>query len=171
METPQVSKTVKLSNEELGSVQRRVNELVRRAEEGSVSLPWLMKELQRLVEGRVIPEVQYISRASPLVFERLPESKRVHSKAPWSKRLPDSLNRLDWPDRNAEHIMAELWETACLPDRSINYGRTPINQIMGELEPSHRDVQVISSTLQWLGTNAGQSFLCTFLRASQIHIG
>jgi hypothetical protein len=43
METASLSKTVtRLSNEELGLIHRRVSEIIRRAEEGTIELPWVM---------------------------------------------------------------------------------------------------------------------------------
>lgn len=42
----------KLTNEALGGIQRRTNEIVRRVEDGAITFDWVMDELQRMVEGR-----------------------------------------------------------------------------------------------------------------------
>jgi hypothetical protein len=63
-----------------------------------------------------------------------------------------------------------MWEAECIPAVGVNNGRTPIHAIMqGELI-TDRDVRVIASTLQWLGTNVGQGFLRKFLRVAQLYI-
>jgi hypothetical protein len=170
METAPLSKTVRLPNEELGGLQRRMNEIVRRVEEGKITLPWAMSELQRIVEGKKLPEVVYRNRAEPLAFVRPIRQERRRSKAPLHKRLKFWVERLKWPDRNAEHIMAEMWEAECIPHSCINYGRTPVHTIMHDEDITDRDVQVISSTLQWLGTNAGKDFLRRFVRTAELYI-
>ncbi len=171
METASLSKTVtRLSNDELGLLQRRVNEIARRVEEGTIELPWVMGELQRVIEGRRLPEIKYRQRAEPLEFVRPSATERRKSKAPLRKRLAHWFTRLDWPDRNPEHIMAEMWEAECIPSSCVNYGRTPINSIMHGEEITDRDVRVISSTLQWLGTNVGKDFLRRFTRTAELYI-
>jgi len=170
METASLSKTVRLSNDELGLVQRRVNEIVRRVEEGKIELPWALAEMQRVIEGRKIPEVKYRATAEPLEFKRPLQNERGKSKAGWNKRLPHMLQRLAWPDRNKEHIMAEMWEAECIPHQGVNYGATPMNAIMGDEKPTDRDIRVINSALQWLGTNVGSEFLTRFVRVSQLWI-
>ena len=170
METAQLSKTVRLSNEELGGLQRRLNEIVRRIEEGNIELPWVLSEMQRIIEGRKLPETVYRSRAEPLEFARPPEAERKKSQAPLHQRLKFWVKRLKWPERNAEHIMAEMWEAECIPQHGINFGRTPISAIMEGETITDRDVQVINSTLQWLGTNVGKEFLRRFTRTAELYI-
>lgn len=173
METAQaLSKTARrLSNEELGSLQRRMNEIVRRVEEGNIELSWVMGETQRVIEGKKIPEMVYRARAEPLEFKRPPKAERRRSKAQFKDRLPSWRTRLDWPQRNNEHVMAEMWEAECIPRPWLSFGRTPINAIMGEgVVPTPYDVQVISSTLQWLGTNVGQEFLGRYIRVAQMWV-
>jgi len=170
METAKLSKTVRLSNEDIGRLQRRLNEIVRRVEAGAIDLSWVDTEQQRILEGRKIPEVRYRNRAEPLTFVRPPAKERRTSKAPLSMRLPNWVNRLRWPDRNREHVMAEMWEAECIPRQCLNYGRTPIHAIMDGEKITDRDVQVISSTLQWLGTNVGGEFLRRFVRTTEMYL-
>tara|TARA_R110000824_G_scaffold401771_1_gene615720 strand:- start:401100 stop:401618 length:519 start_codon:yes stop_codon:yes gene_type:complete len=171
MQTAPLSKTAsRLSNDELGLIQRRVNEIVRRAEEGTIELPWAMGEIQRIIEGRKLPEVVYRNRAEPLQFDRPSVAERRKSKAPLHRRLAHWVTRLEWPERNGEHIMAEMWEAECIPVHCVNNGRTPINTIMYEEHITDRDIRVISSTLQWLGTSAGKDFLRKFVRTAELYI-
>ena len=86
--------------------------------------------------------------------------------------------------RNPERIIAELWEAESIPE-SISMGLTPVHAILderpyapglmdqfyrGNPTVNDRDVMVVNSTIQWLGTNIGMSFVRKFLAVSQIHI-
>jgi|OM-RGC.v1.032949845 hypothetical protein len=53
METVNTVVDGKLTNEQLGGLHRRVNELTRRVNEGNLQYDWVMDELQRVVEGQV----------------------------------------------------------------------------------------------------------------------
>ncbi len=172
METaPQLSETVRLTNEELGGLHRRVDEIVRRIDKGTIPYKEAFTGLQRIVERSQQPVVQYSSRARPQDFPHVPRNERRRSHAKLSLRLSHSVSRLDWPQRNPERIIAELWEIECIPEHCTNYGRTAIHAIMGEGEKfTPRDVQVINSTIQWLGTNCGMAFVRKFLAVSQIHV-
>ena len=172
METASLSKTVRLPNEDLGSLYRRVAEIVRRVEEGTIPLDEAKTGLQRIIERKRNPEVRYADRAKPLIFEHLPRHERRRSRARLSIRLPHSFTRLRYPQRTPERVIAELWEIECIPSDHVNYGRTPVEAIMGEgSRPTREQVAIINSTVQWLGTNVGQCFLRKFLRVSQIFIG
>lgn len=169
METAQtLSKTVRLSNEELGGFQKRVYEIVRRVEQGTVPYDEAMTGLQRIVERTQKPTIQYSAHAEPRELPRLRRSERRRSAARLSVRLPYSLVRLRWPERNPERIIAELWEIECIPETCVNWGKTPINAILGDEKPTERDVRVINSTIQYLGTNCGMEFLRKFLGVSQM---
>ena len=169
METAQtLSRTVRLSNDEIGSLHRRVYEIVRRVEQGTVPYDEAMTGLQRVIERTQMPTVRYSAHARPREMPRLRRSERRRSAARLAVRLPYSLVRLRHPERNPERIIAELWEIECIPEACVNYGRTPINAILGEERPTERDVQVINSTIQYLGTNGGMEFLRKFLGASQM---
>lgn len=172
METASLSKTVRLPNEDLGGLYRRVAEIVRRVEEGTVPLDEAKTGLQRIIERKQHPEVRHAERAKPLAFEHLPRRERRRSRARLSIRLPYSLTRLRFPQRTPERIIAELWEIECIPSDHVDYGRTPVEAIMGEgSRPTREQVAIINSTIQWLGTNSGQCFLRKFLQISQIWIG
>jgi len=171
MKTASLSATVtRLTNDELGLLQRRVNEIVRRAEEGSIELPWAMAEMQRIIEGKRLPEIRYMDRARKLEFVRPSADKLKKSKAPISKRLSQWLKRLEWPERDAEQVMAEMWEAECIPENCINFGLTPLDAILHGEEITDRDVQVVNSTLQWLGTNIGKEFLRRFVRTIEMYV-
>ncbi len=170
METVQLSKPRRLSNDEVGGLQRRVNEIARRVEEGTIDLSWVMEEMQRIIEGVKLPKVCFREVAEPLDFERAPPDERKFSRAPLHMRLLHMMRRLEFPNRTPEHVMAEMWEAECIPDESVNFGRTPLDTIAGSPKPTRRDIQVINSTLQWLGTPVGRTFLAKFLRVSQIHL-
>lgn len=170
METVQLSKPRRLSNDEVGGLQRRVNEIARRVEEGTIDLSWVMEEMQRIIEGKKLLEMRYREVAEPLDFVRAPPDERRFSRARLHMRLPHMLQRLEFPQRTPEHVMAEMWETECIPNLSVNFGRTPLDTIAGSPKPTRRDIQVINSTLQWLGTPVGKEFLARFFRVSQIHL-
>lgn len=74
----------KLTNEELGIVQRRVNEIVRRVEEGTLPVAWVHTELQRVVEGKKEPPppVQVLRTLPERTFVRPEKNKRAKSRAP-----------------------------------------------------------------------------------------
>jgi hypothetical protein len=166
-----LSTTVRLSNEEIGSMHRRVYEIVRRIEEGTIPYQEAATGLQRIIERKQQPTVQYSSHARPRSFPHTPRHERRRSHARLSIRLPQALTRLRWHERNPERIIAELWEIECIPEACTNYGRTNIHAIMGEdMKFTSRDVQVINSTIQWLGTNCGMEFLRKFLGVSQIYV-
>jgi len=166
-----LSKTVRLSNEELGSFHKRVNEIVRRAEEGTIPYAEAMDGLQRIVERRQNPEIRYCPQAKPQKFEPLRRSEYRKSMGKLDYRLPESRRRLDWPERNPERIIAELWQAECIPEHSVNYGRTPVHAILGQdIVPAPHDIRIVNSTIQWLGTNIGMCFLRKFLGVSQIYI-
>jgi len=48
----------KLTNEQIGGLYRRVSELTRRMNEGTLEYDWVMSELQRTVEGRITGELR-----------------------------------------------------------------------------------------------------------------
>ena len=50
----------KLSDEQLGNLHRRVDEVKRRLNEGTIKFLWAINELQRIVEGRKVVESDYI---------------------------------------------------------------------------------------------------------------
>lgn len=128
METATLSETVKLTNEEIGGLQRRTNEILRRIEEGSIELRWVLDEMQRIIEGRKnLP--QYHRRAPLLEFVRPSEKDRAKSLSPYDLRLNESLIRLEHPHRTGEHIMAEMWEAENIPGGGLNNGRVPVQAI------------------------------------------
>jgi hypothetical protein len=174
METATLSTTAKrLTLEELGLLQRRTNEIVRRIEEGTITFEWAKKETQRIIEGREPPEVEtrYQASAKSLQFNWPSSKERKQSRAPVSRRLPHYRERLNWPSRTPEHVMVEMWEATCIPKSYVNSGQTPIESILGENKPTKRDVEIVNSTIQWLGTNVGREFLRRYVRATEMWLG
>lgn len=168
---PLLSKTaIRLSNDDLGALQRRTNEMVRRIEEGNIELSWVMEQSQRIIEGKTTPDKVYLSTARPLDFVRPPKKERRKSRAPTRTRLPEWNLRLQYRERSPEHVMAEMWEAENIPQVMQNFGKTPANTILSEASPSKRDLEVMASTLQWLGTPVGRDFLTRFIRVSQIRL-
>tara|TARA_B100000745_G_scaffold300596_1_gene255731 strand:- start:2187 stop:2717 length:531 start_codon:yes stop_codon:yes gene_type:complete len=164
----------KLSNENLGGIYRRVMEIIRRINEGKIRFSYVMKALQMIVEGRdsVEPCKRY-HQGEFVEFKRPSKKERIKSFTPYGSGLPESVTRLEWPQYTAEHLMAEFWEAKNIPCRSVNYGRTIVHAILdmhdrkkGELDP--HDVQVVTSTMQYLGTSCGRSFLSEFIRYAEI---
>lgn len=160
----------KLTNEELGIVQRRVNEIVRRVEEGTLPVAWVHTELQRVVEGKKEPPppVQASRTLPERTFVRPNTRERKKSRAPERLRTAFFLNRLEFPQRTNEHLMMEMWEAENIPHRCSNGGRTCIDAIMHGEEITERDVRVVNSTMQWLGTNVGSCFLRNFVLTAKI---
>jgi hypothetical protein len=175
----------KLSNDDLGALARKFRDIARRIEEGSIDLPATLKSLQSVAEGKVVPEIQYAVTARPQEFKQPPEEDRKRSLGAIERRLSLKLQRLEWPTKTPEHIIVELWEAANIPSWGSNNGRVPIDAILdtregsgtemfdtfhGSAQLEERDVLVVNSTIQWLGTNIGMSFLRKFLAVSQMHV-
>lgn len=166
-----LSKTaIRLPDSDLGALQRRSNELLRRIEEGTIDLEWVMRQLQRTIEGKADPEKVYLSTARPEEFALPPKRERRRSRAPVRTRLPHSLQRLEYRERTPEHVMADMWEAENIPHMWLNHNATPVNTITGDAKPSKRDLEVMASTLQWLGSPVGREFLARFIRVSQIRL-
>lgn len=180
-----VSDGRRLSNDDLGALARKFREIARRIEEGTINFDETLKGLQSIAEGKTVPQQIYIGKAHPREF-RLPKVKdRKRSLGGTKRRLRHYLERLAWPERDPEHIIVELWEVENIPERGLNSGRVPIDAILDEREGAgsemfgtfrgpakleERDIRVVNSTIQWLGTNVGMSFLRKFLGVSQIFI-
>lgn len=177
-----VSDGRRLSNDDLGALTRKFRDIARRIEEGTISFDETLKGLQSVAEGRTVPQQIYTGTVRPQEF-RPPKAKdRKRSLGETKRRLRHYLKRLDWPQRDPEHIIVELWEAENIPSRG---SRTPISAILDEREGAgsemfgdfrgppkleERDIQVVNSIIQWLGTGIGTSFLRKFLGVSQIII-
>ncbi len=167
-ETVPTRKSIRLPDEKLGFLYRRFKEMISRIEKGVLEYKATADELQKVIEGRILPETVHLRTAQPEAFKRPPTVDRERSRGGWERRLPHARNRLNWPDRCPERIIAEIWEAECIPDhRGEN---ALLDQVFEEEAYSERDAQVVNSTIQWLGTAAGQGFLRKFLGVSQIMI-
>lgn len=179
----------KLQDDDLGMLQRRLNEIVRRIEEGTIS-HWEVKEgLQAIIEGKrsqigkpcthphrgkkidfVRPSIRerkkslaHIRMRSQFRQERLYFKCRLALKG---NRFPKASERL-----LAEDIIVQMWEAENIPSRSLNYGAVPLHTILereGDL-PEH-DVKIVNQTIQWLGTNVGKDFLRRFVLTADLHM-
>lgn len=178
-----VDRRRRLDDAELGQFMRRMFELKRRIEEGSVDRIQALKDLQDIIEGTVVRRCSYEHLSGRTTFTRSPASRRKQSYAPIATRLAHSEQRLGLYEKNreqfpmiqygeytAEDIMAFMWEEENIPQPSINYGRVPLHAILDSDNLAPRDVAVIASTLQWLMTNVGSEFLRRVLLATKITI-
>lgn len=178
----------RLSNDTLGLLHRRVDEIKRRINEGTLEKQEVLGALQRIIESKFdsIGPCKRRHRSEPLIFKRTLVSQRRKSIAPLRQRLPQQLNRLFffykhklqtgmWGSPSGrklhpEDIMAMMWEAENIPDPVLNFGRVPIQGILDSLDPTEREVAIVASTLQWLGTNIGSEFLVRFIRTADIPI-
>jgi len=159
-----------LSDEQLGAITRKVHEIYRRLRDGAITVGFVLTGLQKVIDGPLPPPPPFVPKPySPPTyeFERPNRKERRRSLAPYKTRLPHSLQRLDFPQRCREHLMAEMWEAENIPHRGIDYGAVPVNAILDQhKDVSERDVEVIASTLQWLATNCGNAFLLKYVESA-----
>lgn len=176
METAKAVGDGKLTDDELGTITRRLMEIVRRINEGSLDKKHIFKALQMLIEGRAEQMTEPClrkHRAENMVFKMLSPRLRRKSKAPLRMRLKQSRDRLYfhyklflsqggyWGQKrlHPEDIIALMWEAENIPEQNINHGWVPVQSILDDYDASEHDRAIVASTLQWLGTNCGQEFL------------
>lgn len=157
-----------LSNEQREILYDRLQGVIERIEHGAISFDVAAQALQRIAEKTFIFHHEGGPRKSWEIFHRPPEKERKLSLAPYGMALQKSKDRLNFPQRTPELIMCEVWEAENIPKRWINSGLVPVNTILNAIEVDSRDVRVIGSTMQWLGTNVGISFYGQFMRASEL---
>lgn len=158
-----------LSDEQRGILQKRLSGIIERIEQGDLSFDVAAQGLQRIAEKTFIFHYEQEGRRElGRIFQRPPENERKTSLAPYGMLLPKSQERLQFPQRTPEHVMCEIWEAENIPKRWINHNRVPLNTILNALDVDSRDVRVVGSTMQWLGTNVGLSFFGQFMRAADI---
>lgn len=164
-----------LTDAEMGMITRLFLEMMGRMKlkkgKGPVNFDFVRRVLQAIIENRIVfPPQGEIEKDPPhMVFRRPPEADRRDSRTPYGKVFAHWANRLKFPERMPENVIAELWEAENIPVRSINSGSTPLLSIFqGEEMPSERDIQVVGSTIQWFGTNAGSAFLRRYLIAADM---
>lgn len=187
METANAVGDRKLSDEELGTLTRRLLEIARRISEGVLDRREVLRVLQLLIEGRasqMIEPCRRRHRQEPRSFEMLPPAERRKSKAPLRLRTKQYLNRLYFHYRlyfsgkrmggqkrlRPEDVMALMWEAENIPQPGINYEWTPVQSILDDWDASEHDRAIVASTLQWLGTNTGREFLGRFVATADLHI-
>lgn len=186
METAQAVEDGTLSNEHFGIIYRRIGAIIKKLQEGSLTVQFVLSELQRIFEGKR-PELPRPIVLDPKLrgqywepprqeFKRPNRKERRKSRSPYNRRLAPWNQRLEWPERNPEHVMAEMWEAENIPEWCSNYGRVPVQAILDpstvmsyDQLPPH-DVMIVASTLQWLGTSVGREFLSRYIRTAQILI-
>lgn len=187
METAQAVGDSKLTDEELGTITRRLMEIVRRTNEGALNKRQVLRALQMLVEGQaetMTEPCRRPHRQTPQPFRMLPPAERRRSRAPLRLRTTQFLKRLYFHYRmyfsgrrtggqkclHPEDIMALLWEAENIPEPHINHGWTPVQSILDDWDASEHDRAIVASTLQWLGTNTGREFLGRFVATANLHI-
>ena len=177
---------LRLSDTELGLIYRRVDEIKRRINEGTLDKDMTLRALQLVIEGKAREQhpCSRRHRSEPLAFKRPPLKERRRSKAPLKLRLPQWVNRLFFHYKSKlatnmwystsgrklhpEDIMSMMWEAENIPCWSLNNGRVPVQTILDTETPTEREVAIISSALQWLGTNIGREFLVRYIRTADI---
>jgi hypothetical protein len=185
METVKTVGDRKLDDCEIGTIFRRVNEVIKRIDSGAIPKRKALEALQAIVEGKATAMMEPCQRKHCFehpAFVRPSSKARKKSKSPMKMRLPLQLSRLDiydklhilnpgaeYPSKHPEDIMAEMWEAENIPNPQINYGGVPVQAILDEPKPSERDRAIVASTLQWLGTNCGREFLSRFVFESGLH--
>ena len=176
----------KLDNDEMGILFRRVTEIAKRIDAGSITKKDVFNALLAIVEGKassMLTPCQRPHRSKHVKFVTPSEEERKKSLAPVVMRLPQYVNRLyfydtlrtlypgkQYPEKHAEDIMAEMWEAENIPVSMVNFGKVPVQSILNESRPSERDCMIVASTLQWLGTNVGSCFLSRFIAATDMQI-
>lgn len=178
----------RLSNEELGLMTRKVSEIQKRIESGTISFEQAQKGLQYIIEGKAedIGPCRKRHQSATIEFKRPSVKQRKRSKAPMRVRLPFYLNRLYFHYKLAlqtgrfgrpapkklspEDFMAQMWEAENIPNWSSNNGRVPVQGILDNFQPPEREVAIVASTLQWLSTNVGLEFLRRFVLTANISI-
>jgi len=163
----------KLTHEQMGKVVVLVMELFRRMRSKRsgevVTFDFVCRGLQCLAEGRMVFPPGNIEKDPPhRVFRRPSAEERAKSVVPFGTMLPHWRKRLGMPQRMPENVMAELWEAENIP-RSEDMGGPMVWAIFADdSRPSERDIQVVGSTLQWLATNTGSSFLRRYLNEANL---
>lgn len=163
----------KLTHEKMGMITVLVMELFRRMKSKRsgevVTFDFVRHGLQCLAEGRMVfPPGDIHKDPSHMAFRRPSAEERAKSAVPFGTMLPHWRRRLGMPQRMPENVMAELWEAENIP-RSEDMGGPTVWAIFdGDSRPSERDIQVVGSTLQWLATNTGSSFLRRYLNEANL---
>lgn len=184
METTKVVDDGKIGNTELGIMMRRLMEIVRRINEGTIEKHDAMKALQMIVEGRSQEITKIPEQVKRFPFKMLPVSERRKSRAPLKMRPQQWRDRLFYKYRQffrkqraydgkvlmPEDIIAYIWEAENIPKLWVNHGSTPVNAILGTEKPSVHDREIVAATLQWLGTNVGRSFLDRLIKTAELHL-
>jgi hypothetical protein len=158
-----------LSDEQVGVLQRRLADIIRRVEEGELSYEVAAQALQRISEKTFISHYpQTKAKEAWEIFKRAPPEERRKSLSPYGMTLAHQAKRLEYPDRTPEHVMMELWESENIPKTWINHNRVPLNTILNAIEVLPHDAQVVAATVQWFGCNIGLTYLGQFIRAAEL---
>lgn len=177
----------KLTDYELGTMTRRLMEIVRRINEGSLDKRQTLKALQMLIEGKAEQMVEPCNRkhrSDKIPFKMLPPAERRKSTAPLRLRTEQYRKRLYYFYRaffargkymgkkrlHPEDIIALMWEAENIPDQIINHGWTPVQSILDDYHASKHDRAIVASTLQWLGTNCGREFLRRMVATADLDV-
>lgn len=182
--------SIRLTDEELGLIYRRIGEIQRRITEGTISKREALDALQRIVEGEAesLRPCTRHHRSEPRPFRLRPVKERRKSLAPVRLRSEDRLKRLFFKPKLAmqtkkhfpkakdrllpEDIIVYMWEAENIPVQGINYGSVPLQSIVesdgGEVD--ERDARMVANAIQWCGTNIGVDFIRRFILTADISI-
>lgn len=179
----------RLSDDELGLIYRRVDEIKRRVTDGTISFATVAAALQTIIEGNSesLGRCKKRHRSEPLLFKRRPVKERRKSLAGMRLRSKEMIKRLFWHYKQSfytgrfgkatqkkfhpEDIIVMMWEAENIPSRSCNSGRVPIMNILETEDiPKDREAMIVNQTIQWLGTNIGLEFLGRYIRTADIPI-
>ncbi|MFT7507119.1 MAG: hypothetical protein ACI92I_000258 [Acidimicrobiales bacterium] len=177
----------KLTDDELGQLQRRLNEIVRRIEEGTITKKGALKLLQEVVKGKgekLLEPCKRPHRSNLQPFVRPPKHECTQSLAPVRIRTQHYLCRLGVnrklsETRGHEHfkkilhpedVMALMWEAENIPIPMINSGRVPIQTILDGVAFSEENRAIVASAHQWLMTNIGREYLFRVIAATNLPV-
>ena len=186
METAHAVGDGKLDNDEMGVLFRRITEIAKRIDAGSITKKEAFEALQVIIEGKaasMLTPCRHKYRSLHRKFETRTSDERETSLSPVALRLPGSLGRLGlydklreqypykhYPEMHPEDIMAFMWEAENIPVLVVNHGCVPVQSILSASQPSDREKMIVASTLQWLGTNVGSEFLSRFVSTADLSV-
>lgn len=179
----------RLSDDELGLIYRRVDEIKRRVTDGTISFATVAAALQTIIEGNTesLGRCKKRHRSEVIPFNRPKLQERKKSLASLRLRSPSRVNRLFYQYKMLlltgrfgraakkklmpEDIVAMMWEAENIPCRGVNFGKVPIQSILETEDiPKKREAMIVNNTIQWLGTMSGREFLTRFIRTADIPI-
>lgn len=177
----------RLSDDELGLIYRRVDEIKRRVASGTINFATVATALQTIIEGNSESlgrcQKRHRSEALPLIHPSLKMRKK--SLAGLRLRSAEHLNHLFFQVKlwlytsklgraskkkfSPEDIIVLMWEAENI--QSGKQGRVPIKVILETHDvPEDREAMIVNQTVQWMGSNVGLDFLRRFILTADVLI-